>query len=78
MAGPTRLELATSCVTGRRSSQLNYNPADGKGLIIRRFSLLSIYHKRKKNYFLFTARLRVWVVVPGHVTSRLLATKMDE
>lgn len=22
--GPTRLELATSCVTGRRSSQLNY------------------------------------------------------
>ena len=27
MAGPTRLELATSCVTGRRSSQLNYDPA---------------------------------------------------
>ncbi len=25
-AGPTRLELATSCVTGRRSNQLNYNP----------------------------------------------------
>ena len=27
MAEPTRLELATSCVTGRRSNQLNYNPA---------------------------------------------------
>ena len=27
MAGPTRLELATSCVTGRRSNQLNYDPA---------------------------------------------------
>src|SRR5713226_10449468 len=27
MAGPTRLELATSCVTGRRSNQLNYGPA---------------------------------------------------
>ena len=27
MAGPTRLELATSGVTGRRSSQLNYGPA---------------------------------------------------
>ena len=27
MAGPTRLELATSGVTGRRSSQLNYDPA---------------------------------------------------
>ena len=27
MAGPTRLELATFGVTGRRSNQLNYNPA---------------------------------------------------
>jgi hypothetical protein len=27
MAGPTRLELATSCVTGRRSNRLNYGPA---------------------------------------------------
>src|ERR1039458_423589 len=27
MAGPTRLELAPSCVTGRRSNRLNYGPA---------------------------------------------------
>jgi hypothetical protein len=27
LAGPTRLELATSCVTGRRSNRLNYGPA---------------------------------------------------
>jgi hypothetical protein len=27
MAGSTRFELATSCVTGRRSNQLNYDPA---------------------------------------------------
>ena len=27
MAGPTRFELATSGVTGRRSNQLNYDPA---------------------------------------------------
>ena len=27
MAGPTRLELATSGLTGRRSNQLNYDPA---------------------------------------------------
>jgi hypothetical protein len=27
LAGATRLELATSCVTGRRSNQLNYAPA---------------------------------------------------
>ena len=26
MAGPTRFELATSGVTGRRSNQLNYDP----------------------------------------------------
>ena len=30
MAGPTRLELATSGVTGRRSNQLNYDPAKGE------------------------------------------------
>ncbi len=29
VAGPTRLELATSGVTGRRSNQLNYDPAKG-------------------------------------------------
>ena len=29
MAGTTRLELATSAVTGQRSNQLNYVPADG-------------------------------------------------
>ncbi len=28
MAGATRLELATSGVTGRRSNQLNYTPAE--------------------------------------------------
>ncbi len=26
MAGVTRLELAASCVTGKRSNQLNYTP----------------------------------------------------
>jgi hypothetical protein len=30
MAGSTRLELATSCVTGRRSNQLNYDPVYGE------------------------------------------------
>ena len=33
MAGPTRLELATSGVTGRRSNQLNYDPAKGSDII---------------------------------------------
>ena len=31
VAGPTRLELATSGVTGRRSNQLNYDPTITKG-----------------------------------------------
>ena len=30
VAGPTRLELATSGVTGRRSNQLNYDPTSSK------------------------------------------------
>lgn len=34
VAGPTRLELATSGVTGRRSNQLNYDPALGVRFII--------------------------------------------
>ncbi len=34
MAGPTRLELATSGVTGRRSNRLNYDPAQGYSIII--------------------------------------------
>jgi hypothetical protein len=36
MAGPTRLELATSGVTGRRSNQLNYDPAMGWPIIGKR------------------------------------------
>jgi hypothetical protein len=31
MAGSTRLELATSGVTGRRSNQLNYDPKNQDG-----------------------------------------------
>jgi hypothetical protein len=31
MAGATRLEPAASCVTGRRSNQLNYAPACDEG-----------------------------------------------
>ena len=33
VAGSTRLELATSGVTGRRSNQLNYDPARVKTLL---------------------------------------------
>jgi hypothetical protein len=33
MAGTTRLELATSAVTGQRSNQLNYVPAEGFQLL---------------------------------------------
>ena len=33
MAGTTRLELATSAVTGQRSNQLNYVPAEGNAVL---------------------------------------------
>ena len=36
MAGPTRLELATSGVTGRRSNQLNYDPVCLRAVALRR------------------------------------------
>ena len=40
MAGRTGLEPATSCVTGRRSNQLNYRPrVRDKGLILRGWGL---------------------------------------
>jgi hypothetical protein len=34
MAGPTRLELATSGLTGRRSNQLNYDPDKGNYYLV--------------------------------------------
>ena len=34
VAGWTRLELATSCVTGRRSNQLNYHPSGLKYYVL--------------------------------------------
>jgi hypothetical protein len=33
MAGTTRLELATSAVTGQRSNQLNYVPAESSQMV---------------------------------------------
>ena len=33
LAGPTRLELATSGVTGQRSNQLNYDPEKSYKLV---------------------------------------------
>ena len=46
VAGVTRLELATSCVTGRRSNQLSYTPK-GAGEISRTFFTVKLL--RKKN-----------------------------
>jgi hypothetical protein len=48
MAGTTRLELATSAVTGQRSNQLNYVPAKDLALLHRfvaqRFPAASLSH----------------------------------
>ena len=40
LAGPTRFELATSGVTGRRSNQLNYDPATCESTVGPRPSVL--------------------------------------
>lgn len=45
MAGVTRLELATSCVTGRRSNQLSYTPTV--------FSDILIHNKKNKSKHFF-------------------------
>ncbi len=39
MAGVTRLELATSGVTGRHSNQLSYTPAGGRTTLLREWWL---------------------------------------
>ena len=43
VAGPTRLELATSGVTGRHSNQLNYDPAFKFKILVR-----NIYGRRNR------------------------------
>ena len=50
MAGWTRLELATSCVTGRRSNQLNYHPLNFEMPFRHIGALLSI---RFLKFFIF-------------------------
>ena len=51
-AGLTRLELATSDVTGRRSNQLNYSPARGTGepaVTMAHLDGHATYAKRQRN-----------------------------
>lgn len=50
VAGWTRLELATSCVTGRRSNQLNYHPSSFEMLFRHIAGLLST---RFLKFFIF-------------------------
>ena len=40
MAGTTRLELATSAVTGQRSNQLNYVPGSTTGIAKKWWAVL--------------------------------------
>ncbi len=47
MAGVTRLELATSCVTGRRSNQLSYTPT------VTTWYLIHNKKNKCKNFFYF-------------------------
>lgn len=62
MAGTTRLELATSCVTGMRSNQLNYVPdLEASKEAGRRFLFLASHRPRHRHPR--TPRLSVeWMV----------------
>ncbi len=53
MAGLTRLELATSCVTGRHSNQLNYNPVV-KYVYRLPLQVMQFHRSRKLNRFSVT------------------------
>ena len=46
VAGVTRLELATSCVTGRRSNQLSYTPIRGREKLAEPSSRSRCYEKK--------------------------------
>ena len=52
MAGATRLELATSAVTGQRSNQLNYTPVEQLVLYMIKIQIASLFLK-KLHFFYF-------------------------
>jgi hypothetical protein len=54
MAGVTRLELATSCVTGKRSNQLSYTPL--KKFFVRK-NLWEENYKLKNKFSIIFLRL---------------------
>ncbi len=54
LAGVTRLELATSAVTGQCSNQLNYTPVMGKQIY------LFFYEKQVISYLIF---LLLWALM---------------
>ena len=72
MAGSTRLELATSGVTGRRSNQLNYNPA--KSLYVISYGCVKICQEeslrcRKILEFSYIYRKCALILPPQRSTS---------
>ena len=52
LAGATRLELATSAVTGQRSNQLNYTPVEQLVLYMIKIQIASLFLK-KLHFFYF-------------------------
>jgi gamma-glutamyltranspeptidase/glutathione hydrolase len=74
VAGPTRLELATSGVTGRHSNRLNYDPAEGTALSRR--PLWACQRRRHgPRGGLAPARLEVWLARAKPVQSVLVTER---
>ena len=90
MAGVTRLELATSCVTGRRSNQLSYTPGKGRENVAEVFSRSSGSAKKmmrttdaKEVGVGNTAeetcrcpdRMEIFLLAPGNVTPQIVSRR---
>jgi hypothetical protein len=50
MAGTTRLELATSAVTGQRSNQLNYVPNRGSNFSAKKWAFRALNQPINTNF----------------------------
>ena len=69
MAGPTGLEPATSGVTGRRSNQLNYDPATGTAHDTGKPRSVNRGTSQRRGLTARTKALRIFPSIAGAIAS---------